>query len=269
MAKFMCIKKILSKWYWRCACYLSIVVIVGCIQVHRIDKMLFPVPPKTACAGNCRIAAGDAMLDSLYLEGQAGMPTILFSHGNYQTLEDIKAFCEEFQQHGYGIIAYDYAGYGDSTGQPSEKQACLDIEAVYDYLIQEKKVKPEDIVVMGYSVGSGPSCHLISKHAVKSLVLCAPFASAMHVVLPFSLPGDKFRNNHILSENDVAMLIFHGRKDKVIPFRNGELLYKVAKSSKKKLVSNDEAGHNDLFDYLGDSFWKELACFLEIERTVK
>ena len=36
-----------------------------------------------------------------------------------------------------------------------------------------------------------------------------------------------------------------------------------------KLVSNDEAGHNDLFDYLGDNFWKELACFLEIERTVK
>ena len=229
-----------------------------------IDKLMFPMPPATPLAGNCQIIAGSAVLDALWLEGKKDMPVILFSHGNYQTLADIKSFCEDFQKHGYSIMAYDYAGYGSSTGTPSEKQACLDIEAVHDWLLREKGVKAEDIVIMGYSVGGGPSCHLASQHPAKAIVLCAPFASAVRVVLPFSLPGDKFRNDCILSKTATPVLIFHGKQDRVIPFRNAERLYKKAKNTKKKLLAHNTADHNDLFDCLGDDFWKELAAFLDI-----
>jgi len=262
MSTLLFLKKLGSKWYWRCLCYLIVLFSVACVQILRIDKLMFPVPPATPVAGNCQIASGDAILDALYLKGREGMPTILFSHGNYQTLEDVKAFCEEAQQHGYSAMAYDYAGYGHSTGCPSEKQACMDIEVVFDYLIQDKKMKPDDIVIVGYSVGSGPSCHITTRHAVKALVLCAPFASAIRVVLPFSLPGDKFKNNVVLSSVEVPTLIFHGKKDRTIPFRNGELLYKVAKSSNKKLIVHDDADHDDLFLLFGETFWKELAIFL-------
>ena len=195
------------------------------------------------------------------------MPVVLFSHGNYQTLADIKPFCEDFQQHGYNIMAYDYAGYGSSTGTPSEKQACLDIEAVHDWLLQEKGVKAEDIVIMGYSVGGGPSCHLASQRPAKAIVLCAPFASAVRVVLPFSLPGDKFRNDRLLSKTDTPVLIFHGKQDRVIPFRNAERLYRIAKNTKKKLFAHEQADHNDLFAWLEDDFWKELADFLDINQN--
>ncbi len=263
MSTLSFLKIIVSKWYWRCLCYLFVLLSVGCVQILRIDKIMFPIPPATPVAGNCQIASGDAILDALYLEGREGMPTILFSHGNYQTLEDTKSFCKEFQQHGYSVIAYDYAGYGQSTGRPSEKQASMDIEAVFDYLTRDKNVKVDNIVVVGYSVGSGPSCHILTRHAVKALVLCAPFASAIRVVLPISLPGDKFKNNVVLSSVEVPTLIFHGKKDRTIPFRNGELLFKVAKSPNKKLIAHDDADHDDLFLCLGETFWKELAMFLE------
>lgn len=254
------IKRFFSKWQWRCLCYVVVALAGGIIWM---DKLLFPAPPPTPSVGNCQIVSGDAVLDALYLKGRAGMPTVLFSHGNYQTLYDVMPLCEEFRDHGYGVIAYDYAGYGGSTGRPSAAQACRDVEAVYDYLTREKKVAPEGVVIVGYSVGGGPSCHLVGKHAVKALVLCAPFASAVRAVLPFSLPGDKFKNDAVLSRVAVPTLIFHGKKDRVIPFRNGETLFKAAKSPKKKLVARDGAGHEDLFVRLGGAFWQELAAFLE------
>lgn len=247
-------------------CYILILPFLAMfISFATIEKQLFPTPPPTPPAGNCQLSSDGETLDALWLEGKEGMPVVLFSHGNYQRITDIKLFCKNFQMHGYGILAYDYAGYGASTGKASSKQSCHDIEAAYDFLVKEKNVKPEDIVAIGYSVGSGPSCHLVANHPVKALVLCAPFASAVHVVLPFSLPGDKFLNYRLLTKSKAPVLIFHGEKDGIIPVRNSKLLYKKAQG-RKKLVLLPEADHNDLFNCLGDDFWKEMADFLDADQ---
>ena len=249
---------------WRLLLLVAILLTTMLISCVRIEKYLFPHPPSTPPAGNCRLLSGDETLDALWLEGRKDIPVILFSHGNYQRITDIISFCQSFQERGYSILAYDYAGYGASTGKASVKQSYLDIKTAYDYLINEKGVKAEDIVAVGYSVGSGPSCHLVSKHSVKALVLCAPFASAVHVVLPFSLPGDKFLNYRLLAKSDVPVLIFHGERDSIIPYRNAKLLYKKAKG-RKRLVSPSKADHNDLFNCLGDTFWQELSDFLKVK----
>ena len=87
----------------------------------------------------------------------------------------------------------------------------------------------------------------------------------MHVVLPFSLPGDKFLNYKLLAKSTTPTLIFHGEKDSIIPVRNSKLLYKKAQG-RKKLVLLPEADHNDLFNRLGDDFWKEMADFLNADQ---
>ena len=256
----------LTKWQYRCQCtILFLALLPMIISCTIIEKQLFPTPPPTPPAGNCQLSSNGETLDALWLEGKEGRPVVLFSHGNYQRITDIKLFCKNFQMHGYGILAYDYAGYGASTGKASSRQSCHDIETAYDFLVKEKNVKPEDIVAIGYSVGSGPSCHLVANHPVKALVLCAPFASAVHVVLPFSLPGDKFLNYKLLAKSQTPALIFHGEKDSIIPVRNSKLLYKKAQG-RKRLVLRPEADHNDLFNRLGDDFWKEMADFLDADQ---
>lgn len=256
------IKTLFSRWYFRCLCYVLILVpLSGVITIMNLDRLLFPIPPATPAAGNCQLHAGTAVLDALWLEGRKDYPVLLYSHGNYETLQNIQPLCQEFRLQGYGVFAYDYAGYGASTGKASEKQAYLDIEAAYDYLLREKGVSPKNIIPVGFSVGTGPSCYLASKYDIKALVLCAPFASAIRVALPFSLPGDKFKNVNRLASKEIPVLIFHGKKDEIIPYRNSKLLYNKA-IGPKRLVLLDDASHGDLLDCLGDDFWSEIKSFL-------
>lgn len=108
-------------------------------------------------------------------------------------MSSVRHLLAEYQRHGYSAAGYDYEGYGASAGKPSSAAACRDIEAVYHYLTGEKGISPAEIVVIGFSVGSGPACYLAEKYPVGALVLEAPFASAFQVVLPFGgLPGDRF-----------------------------------------------------------------------------
>ncbi len=83
-----------------------------------------------------------------------------------------------------------------SLGTPSEENCYADIDAAYDYLIRKQRLKPEQIVVYGRSLGSGPSCYLASRKAVGGLVLHSPFTSVYRIVmdLGFTLVGDKFPN---------------------------------------------------------------------------
>ena len=76
------------------------------------------------------------------------------------------------------VLGYDYSGYGRSTGTPSVSNAVADINACYQFLLQVKGRRPQDIVVYGQSVGSGPSCDLASAEKdLKGIVLHSPLMS--------------------------------------------------------------------------------------------
>ena len=57
-------------------------------------------------------------------------------------------------------MGYDYTGYGQSYGKPSEQNTYADIEAAYRYLVEKYGAKEEDIILYGQSVGSGPTIDL-------------------------------------------------------------------------------------------------------------
>ena len=86
------------------------------------------------------------------------------------------------------MLGYDYSGYGCSTGTPSVSNTIADINACYQFLLQVKGKRPQDIVVYGQSVGSGPTCDLgASEKGLKGIVLHSPLMSGMH--LPLTTPN--------------------------------------------------------------------------------
>ncbi|MBR4956507.1 MAG: alpha/beta hydrolase [Lentisphaeria bacterium] len=227
-----------------------------------MEKILLPAPHRySERAGNVVIQSGNAELDAFFHPpADPGKPVILHSHGNGESLRYMFPSPRDYVRRGYGVLAYDYAGYGASTGKAGEKQACMDIAAAYDFLRNTKKIPPEKILPVGFSVGSGPSSFLAANYPVPGVVLCAPFASAVQVVLPFPLPGDRFPNATRLASKSVPLLLFHGKKDRIVPYRNGQAISRKAKGP-VRFISHDRADHNDLFDILGETYWQELEAF--------
>ena len=107
-----------------------------------------------------------------------------------------------------------------------------DILAAYEYLTNTLNCKPENIVLYGRSLGSGPSIWLASKTAlegrsVAGIILQSPLLSAFRVAFNFrfTFPFDKFPNIDRIRDVRCPVLIIHGAMDEVVPFWHGQELF--------------------------------------------
>lgn len=103
--------------------------------------------------------------------------TILICSGSGASFEHyVTPTVKAFTEMGANVMVFNYRGFGDSTGNPSENGLYTDAEAVYNHLISNKQLDEKSIVVYGYSLGSGPATHLATQHE-SSLILDRPFTS--------------------------------------------------------------------------------------------
>ncbi|MCP3968396.1 MAG: alpha/beta hydrolase [Lentisphaerae bacterium] len=187
---------------------------------------------------------------------------LLYSHGNGEDLFDFqKKLLPEYKEHGYSIVAYDYEGYGKSDGSPAENNCYRDIVAVYKYLITVMNYNPENIIVFGRSVGSGPSCYLAENYPVGALILESAFMSTFQVVTSLPVPGNRFPNIDRIKKVTAPLLVIHGTDDWLIRYHHGRALYAAAKT-RKKFVSIENGGHNDLIQVGGQYYWSQIKQFV-------
>lgn len=91
--------------------------------------------------------------------------------------------------------------------------------------------RPEDIIVMGRSIGSGPATAMASMHACGMLILISGFTSLKSVVkynfgsIAASLFSQRFDNEHRIAGVKCPCLFIHGKNDKLIPFNESKMLY--------------------------------------------
>lgn len=231
------------------------------------DSMMFQPRPSSYSdsADIIKLDSADgSMISARFLENPAAAYTIIFSHGNAEDIGDLLGLMEEFRQEGFSIIAYDYSGYGTSSGRPSERAVLGNAEAVYDYLIRKRGVRPERIISWGRSVGSGPSVHLAANRKVAGLVLESAFTSAFRVMTRIRLlPFDRFDNLRTLGSITCPVLVIHGIEDEIIPFWHGRMLYEAVRGIKANLWV-EGAGHNDLARVAGSRYWHITHQFEEI-----
>jgi len=209
-------------------------------------------------------SADGSIISARFLENPAADYTIIFSHGNAEDLGDLRSLAEEFKQQGFSLMIYDYSGYGTSSGRPSERAVFGNIEAVYDYLISKRGVRPERIIAWGRSIGSGPSVHLAATRRIGGLVLESAFTSAFRVMTRIRLlPFDRFDNLRRLKLVTCPVLVLHGDEDEIIPFRHGKKLYESVGGTRANLWV-ERAGHNDLFRVAGARYWDSAHKFAAI-----
>ena len=230
------------------------------------DRMIFLPPPSSYRSARLPITLipGDdgASIATLYLPNPGAPLTLLYSHGNAEDLGHVAPLLEEYRRAGFAVLAFDYRGYGASTGgKPTAHGATRDMETVYRHAVTTLGIPPSRIVLFGRSVGSGPATELAARLPVGGLVIESGFVSAFRVMTHVSLlPFDRFHNLRHLRRVRCPVLVIHGRDDEVIPWSHGQRLFDAANEPKTALWV-DGAHHNDLQLVAGPRYWTALQTF--------
>jgi len=203
-----------------------------------ISSLLFQPPPASRLKESKLIwinTKRGERIPATYISTPGATQTILYSHANAEDLGNIYPWCKFLVRAlRVNLLAYDYSGYGLSSGEPSEENCYADITAAFEYLVKIKKTSPKNIVLYGRSLGSGPSCFLAAKTSesgepIGGLILHAPFLSIYRVVIDSgcTLPGDKFPNIDYAPYISCPIFLIHGTKDTIVPFWHSERLYEL------------------------------------------
>jgi abhydrolase domain-containing protein 17 len=208
-----------------------------------------------------KINSSAGSVTAMYLPNAAAEFTLLFSHGNAEDIGQDLPILSEYRDSGFAVLAYDYNGYGTTSGHPSEKVTYANVQGVYNFATQQLHIPADHIIAMGRSLGSAVALELAVHNRVAGLVIEAPFLTAFRVLTRVPvLPFDKFSNVSKIRKLNYPVLIIHGRVDSVVPFWHGERLFAMAHEPKRALWI-DGADHNDAMIVAPTMYLKALRGF--------
>ena len=193
-----------------------------------------------------------------------GKKAIIRCHGNAEDALSTLDMLELLAEGGYTVASVDYPGYGLSDGSPDEEGCYRNVHRLYDWLIETRGFKPEDIIIDGFSIGTGPATELAATRPCGGLILEAPFLSAPRVVTRVRLlPVDPFPNLKRIGDVKCRVLMIHGTSDRVIPYSQGQALFKLS-NEPKRFVTVDDGDHNTLVDDMGfDNYFELIKSFVD------
>jgi fermentation-respiration switch protein FrsA (DUF1100 family) len=230
-----------------------------------------PLPPYLAGANEVWIdAPSGGRIHGLYWPAPTGRPTILFFHGNAQTVFEWALIWEELAPLDCGLLLIDYPGYGKSSGSPSEAALYEAGHASRQWLVEAQRVPLDRVVIFGKSLGGGVSTEVAQGRDVLGVVLESTFTSipaVMSNLLPL-LPRGALLKSEVYPSGDklpaihAPVLIVHGTHDELIPVAEAHALYARA-NEPKQLFLVDGAGHNDVAWRAGENYGRTIRAWLD------
>lgn len=206
-------------------------------------------------------------LHGWFVPAQAARGTVLFFHGNAGNISHRIDYLSMFHRLGYQTFIFDYRGYGQSSGTPSEPGTYADAEAAWNYLVEEKGIQPDRIALFGESLGGAVAAWLAAHERPGLLVLASAFTSLpdmaekIYPFLPVRLLS-RFNYNTLEYLRSVVcpVLIAHSPQDEIVPFAHGQALYEAAPEPREFIEL--EGGHNDGFIFMREAWMRALSEFM-------
>ncbi|NOY81077.1 MAG: alpha/beta hydrolase [Kiritimatiellaeota bacterium] len=185
--------------------------------------------------------------------------TVLICHGNAGTLSDRLDTIQDFHRMGFAVLIFDYRGYGNSPGRPSEKKTYADAEAAWRYLVDTRKTAPERICLFGRSLGGAVAARLALGRNPGALVLESTFTSVpdmarrLYPLYPARLLARiRYDTLSIVGRLTCPIIVVHSPDDEIIPYEMGKRLFAAAPGIKRFIEI--EGGHNEGFITSGTAY---------------
>lgn len=181
---------------------------------------------------------------------------ILYSHGNAEDLLNCVQFTRELSlAMGMDVVCWDYSGYGLNESDKFERTPegiNLSLQTILDHLMHRKGYQLKNIILWGYSLGSGPSTHMASTLCQREtppagLVLFGAYSSILDVVKDMtndkvaSMFYERWNSKEIIGSVTCPILLMHGQSDGLIRYHHAEKLKE--KNPNAKLVLLPNTGH--------------------------
>ncbi len=189
------------------------------------------------------------LLNGILFQSDTTKGLIFFLHGNAGSLSSWGKTAKTFTDLNYDIFMLDYRGFGKSEGKiKSEVQLYSDNQIAYDEL--KKRYNESEIIIRGYSIGTGLASILASNNNPKILILEAPYYSFEDLVcgsfhFPHFLLKYKIPTNEYLKVVKAPVIIFHGTEDKLINY-NSSLKLEAEFKEGDKLITLKDHGHGNI-----------------------
>ena len=215
-----------------------------------------------------RLTTDDGLsLHGWFIPAAEARGTVLFLHGNAGNISHRIDTLQMFHRLGYSTLIFDYRGYGNSGGTPSEQGTYRDAEAAWRYLTEQRRIPSCRIELFGESLGGAVASWLAARQKPAALVIASGFTSVPDLAQHFYpylpvrwLAHLRYDTRKNLRAVAVPVLIAHSPEDEIIPFEHGQALYAAANSPKRFLELG--GGHNDGFIFMRESWVRELKDFL-------
>lgn len=196
--------------------------------------------------------------------------TWLWLHGNAgnisHRLENLKFLHDQV---GVNVFIFDYRGYGQSRGSPSERGTYRDATAALDYLRSRGDVHEDRIIYFGRSLGAAVAVELATRHLPAGLVLESPFPSVSymakrtHLWLPvWPLLRGRYDSLARIGEIHAPVLVVHGDSDSIVPIEGARILFEAA-NEPREFYAIRGADHNDTYSVGGRGYFTTLTTFLD------
>jgi uncharacterized protein len=211
-------------------------------------------------------ADGDR-LHAWLLKPAASRAFVVYFHGNGGNLSIWTPILSDLAHHGFDVLAFDYRGYGLSSGRPTERGVYRDADAILDHVSTALPVS-RPIVYWGRSLGTAVAAYAASRRPPDGIILEAGFPDARAVVRsspPLALlsvfASYRFATAEWLDRVHAPALVIHGDADQVIPFALGRALFERMKGE-KTFIAVPGGDHNDVRPADERLYWNAVDTFI-------
>jgi uncharacterized protein len=202
---------------------------------------------------------------------------VVYFHGNGGHLSMWAPIVSAVARRGYTVVAFDYRGYGVSSGRPTERGLYRDVDAVIDYVRNKlPPVQPHPthltyptLIYWGRSLGVSMAAYAATRHAPTGLILESGFPEArslFRAAPPMALLAlfstYRFPAATFMREVKAPALVMHGDADSVIPYQQGRALYEAIPGPKEFFTIRG-ADHNDATPPDHRAYWQTITQFIE------